>query len=80
MSGKTSDYLKLKELISKDKVLLLPHKKFKGLQQTFFYARCGMSQEYFEKSYINGDVVLQIGEIGPRIGYPIPWEDILKEF
>lgn len=75
-----SNYQKLKELISQDKILLLPHKKYKGLRQMLIYSRCGMSKKYFEKAYINGDVILQLGELGPRVGYPIPWKQALKDY
>lgn len=73
------NFQKLKRLISEDKILLLPHKKYKGIRQVLIYARCGISNKYFEKTYNNGDVVLQMGELGPRIGYPIPWEKVLEE-
>jgi len=73
------NFQRLKRLISEDKILLLPHKKYKGIKQSLVYARCGISKKYFEKAYSNGDVILQMGELGPRIGYPIPWEKVLKE-
>ena len=73
------NFQKLKRLISEDKILLLPHKKYKGIRQILVYARCGISKKYFEKTYNNGDVILQIGELGPRIGYPIPWEKVFEE-
>jgi len=76
----SNNYQKLKELISQDKILLLPHKKYKGIRQKLVYARCGMSQKYFEKAYNNGDVILQLGEVGPRVGHPIPWEQALNDF
>lgn len=73
------NFQKLKRLISEDKILLLPHKKYKRIRQLLVYARCGISKKYFEKVYNNGDVILQMGELGPRIGYPIPWEKVLEE-
>jgi len=79
-SSKDNNYQKLKELISQDKVLLLPHKKFRGIRQSYVYARCGLSLKYFENVYKNGDVILQFGEIGPRVGYPLSWEDALSDF
>ena len=75
-----NNYQKLKELISQDKIRLLPHKKYKGIRQMFVYSRCGMSQKYFEKAYINGDVILQLGESGLRVGHPISWEHALKNY
>ena len=79
-SSKTINYLKLKELISKDIIFLLPHKKYKGIRQTIVYARCGISRKYFEKAYKNGDVILQFGQLGPRVGHPLSWEEALNEF
>ena len=75
-----SDFIKLKELISNNQILLLPHKKYKGLRQAIFYARCGISQSYFEKSYKNKELVLQFGELGPRVGYPLSWEEAMSNF
>ena len=77
---KRVNYQKLKELISQDKILLLPHKKFKGVWQSYVYARCGISFKYFEKAYNTGDVILQFGETGPRVGYPLSWEDTLADY
>ena len=71
-------YQKLKKLISQDRILLLPHKKFKGIKQILVYCRCGLSYRNFEKLYNNSDVILQIGEYGPRIGYPLPWQEALN--
>lgn len=79
-ASKKINYQKLKELISQDKILLLPHKKFRGIRQSYVYARCGMSLKYFEKAYNNGDVILQFGELGPRVGYPVSWEDALADY
>ncbi len=73
------NFQELKRLISEDSILLLPHKKYKGTRQLLVYARCGISRKYFEKAYNNGDVILQVGELGPRIGYPIPWEKVLED-
>jgi len=72
------NFQKLKRLISENKILLLPHKKYKGIRQMIVYARCGISKKYFEKAYNNGSVILQMGELGPRIGYPILWEKVLE--
>ena len=77
---KAVNYLKLKELISKDIIFLLPHKKYKGIRQTIVYARCGISRKYFEKAYTNGDVILQFGQFGPRVGHPLSWEETLSDF
>ena len=74
-----SNFKKLKELISNDKVLLLPHKRYKGLFQVIFYARCS-SQKFFEKAYKNKELVLQFGEFGPRVGYPLSWEKVLYNY
>jgi hypothetical protein len=73
------NFQKLRRLISEDKILLLPHKKYKGIRQLLVYTRCGISKKYFEKAYNKGDVILQMGELGPRIGHPIPWEQIFEE-
>jgi hypothetical protein len=78
--SKKDNYQKLKELISQDEVLLLPHKKFQGMRQSYVYARCGLSLKYFENAYNNGDVILQFGKVGPRTGYPLSWEDSLSDF
>lgn len=79
-NSKEINYQRLKELISEDKILLLPHKKYKGLRQSYVYGRCGISLKYFEKAYKNGDVILQLGQFGPRVGYPISWEDALADY
>ena len=76
----SNNYRKLKELISQDKILLLPHQKDRGISQMWVYTRCGMSQKYFTKAYNKGNVILQLGEIGPRVGYPVPWEQALNDF
>ena len=75
-----ADYIQLKKLISQDKVLLLPHKKYKGLRQTMFYARCGISQKFFEKAYKNKELVLQFREFGLRIGAPVDWQNALADY
>ena len=75
-----ADYTQLKKLISQDKVLLLPHKKYKGLRQTMFYARCGISQKFFEKAYKNKELVLQFREFGLQIGAPVDWQDALDDY
>lgn len=80
LASKKLNYQKLKELISQDKVLLLPHKRFKGFRRSYVYARCGLSLTYFERAYNNCDVILQFGEPGPRIGYPLSWEDALTDY
>ena len=77
---KKNNYQNLKELISQDKVLLLPHKKYRGIRQTYVYARCGLSLEYFEKAYSTGDVILQFGEIGTLVGHPLSWEVALIDY
>ena len=79
-NSKELNYQKLRELISQDKILLLPHKKYKGAEQLSVYARCGMSLEYFEEAYNNGDVILEIGEFGPRVGYPVSWGKVLVDY
>ena len=66
-------YQKLKQFIYQDKILLLPHKKYIGNEQIRVYSECALGCEHFEKLYNNGDVILQIGELGPRIGPPLPW-------
>jgi len=79
-NSREADYIQLKKLISQDKVLLLPHKKYKGLRQTMFYARCGISQKFFEKVYKNKELVLQFREFGLRIGAPVDWQDALADY
>lgn len=74
------DYLHLKDLISKDKVLLLVHKKYKGIHKLFIYALCGLGLRYFNKAYRTGKVTLQFGNVGPRIGMPIPWQKVLSDY
>jgi len=74
-----SNFLKLKELISNDEVLLLPHKKYKRLIQVIFYARCS-NQKFFEKAYKNKELVLQFGKSGPRVGHPLSWEEALYDY
>jgi len=74
-----SNFIKLKELISNDEVLLFPHKKYKGLIQAIFYARCS-NQKFFEKAYKNRELVLQFGKFGPRVGYPLLWEEALYNY
>lgn len=76
----TESYEKLKQLIVQEQVLLLPHKRFTGVRQKIVYARCGISQKYFEKAYKKGDVILQCGQLGPRIGYPESWEEAVEDF
>lgn len=79
-NSREADYIQLKKLISQDKVLLLPHKKYKGLRQTMFYARCGISQKFFEKVYKNKELVLQFREFGLRIGAPVDWQGALADY
>ena len=79
-NSREADYIQLKKLISQDKVLLLPHKKYKGLRQTMFYARCGISQKFFEKVYKNKELVLQFREFGLRIGAPVDWQNALADY
>lgn len=74
------DYTQLKKLMSQDKILLLVHKKYKGLRKLLIYGRCGLSYTYFDKAYRKGDVVLQFGEFGPRIGVPLDWQDVLADY
>ena len=78
-NSNNSNFKKLKEIISNDEVLLLPHKKYKRLLQVIFYARCS-SQKFFEKAYKNKELVLQFGEFGPRVGYPLSWEEALYNY
>ena len=75
-----ADYIQLKKLISQDKILLLPHKKYKGLCQTMFYSRCGISQKFFEKAYKNKELVLQFREFELQIGAPVDWQDALADY
>ena len=79
-ASKRKAYLHLRELISKDEVLLLVHKKYRGIRKLLIYSLCGVSLKYFDKAYETRKVVLQIGEIGPRIGMPIPWQKALQNF
>jgi len=79
-TSKRKAYLHLRERISKDEVLLLVHKKYKGIRKLLIYSLCGISLKYFYKAYKTRKVILQIGEIGPRIGMPIPWQKALSEF
>ena len=69
-------YLRLKKLISEDNVLLLVHKRYKGLHKLLIYCLCGISLEYFRKAYKTGKIILQSGNFGPRIGAPIPWQEV----
>lgn len=74
-----NNFQKLRQLISEDKILLLPHKKYNESKKMLIYARCGMSKEYFEKAYKDGDVIVQVDNSGLRIGYPIAWQKALEE-
>ena len=78
-ASKRKDYLHLRELISKDEVLLLVHKKYSGIRKLLIYSLCGISLKYFDKAYKTGKVAIEIGENGPRIGTPIPWQKALSE-
>lgn len=73
-------YSRLKVLISKDEVLLLVHKKYKGFRKLAIYSLCGMSFRYFEKAYKTGKVILQFGEIGPRVSTPVSWQEALSDY
>jgi len=73
------NFKKLKELISNDEILILPHKKYKGVFQIIFYARCS-GKKFFEKAYKNQELVLQFGEFGPRIGHPLSWVEALNDY
>jgi hypothetical protein len=79
-NSKLDNYLKLKLLISKDEILLLPHIRYKRIRKIYIYARCGLSLKYFEKAYENKKALLQFGEFGPRVGSPIPWQDALGDY
>lgn len=79
MSTKEKNYLLLKKLIVEERILLLPHKRFRGIKQSYVYSRCGMSLKYFENAYDNGDVILEFVESGLRVGRPLSWETALKE-
>lgn len=78
-SMKEKKYSRLKQLIVEDRILLLPHKKFRGIRQAYVYSRCGMSLKYFEKAYDRGDVVLEVVASGIRVGSPLSWEDAVDE-
>ena len=78
-NSNSSNFKKLKELISNDEVLLLPNKKYNRLLQVIFYARCS-TQKFFEKAYKNRELVLQFGKFGPRVGYPLLWEEALYNY
>ena len=80
MKSKKADYVRLKRLISQDKVLLLVHKKHKGLRKVFMYALCGLSFRYFDRAYKNGDIILKFGKHGPRLGVPLLWQDLLHDY
>lgn len=80
MKSKKADYVRLKRLISQDKVLLLIHKKYKGLRKVFMYALCGLSFRYFDRAYKNGDIILKFGKHGPRLGVPLLWQDLLHDY
>lgn len=73
-------YLRLKDLIRRDEILLLVQNRHKGIRKSLIYARCGMSFKYFEKAYKTETVILQLGEFGPRIGAPIPWQEVLVDY
>jgi len=75
--NKNDNYLKLKELIVAEKVHILPHKKYKGIRQSYVYSRCGMSLKYFENAYEKGDVILLITNSGTEVRYPTPWTSAL---
>ena len=79
-NSKKNDYEKLKSYIFRDEILLLPHKRFTGIRQSYVYARCGMSLRYFERAYKKGNVILQFGQFGPTVGAPIPWQEALSDF
>ncbi|MBA7490401.1 hypothetical protein ES702_00939 [subsurface metagenome] len=80
MKSKKANYVRLKRLISQDKVLLLIHKKYKGLWKVFMYALCGLSFRYFDRAYENGDIILKFGKHGPRLGIPLLWQDLLDDY
>ena len=73
-------YLRLKDLIRKDEILLLVQTRYKGISKSMIYACCGISFKYFEKAYKTGKVILHLGEFGPMIGAPIPWQDALSDY
>ena len=78
--SKKDSYIQLRKLISQDEVLLLVHKKHKGLGKLFIYTLCGLSLGYFDRAYKRGDVVLQLGEFGPRFEMPLSWQDMLNDY
>lgn len=80
LGSKEDNYQILRQLIYEDKVLLLPHKRYQGSDQISVYSKCGTSLEFFENAYLNGDVILQFGKTGARIGHPIPWEEALADY
>ncbi len=73
-------YLRLKDLIRRDEILLLVHNRYEGIRKLLIYARCGISFKYFQKAYRTEKVILQLGELGPRIGVPIPWQEVLADY
>lgn len=80
LKSKKADYVRLKRLIAQDEILLLVHKKHKGLHKLFIYALCGLSLSYFDRAYERGDVILQLGKFGPRVGPPLSWQDVLSNY
>jgi len=72
-------YLRLRELIVKDEVLLLIHKKYKGIRKLFIYSLCGISYRYFDRAYKEGKVILQF-KSGLRVGKPLSWEKTLEDY
>ena len=79
-NSKEIDYEELKSYIVRDEILLLPHKRFTGVRRSYVYSRCGMSLKYFERAYEKGNVILQLGQSGHRVGAPIPWQEVLSNF
>jgi len=74
------DYLRLIDLIRRDKIRLLVHNRYKGIRKSVIYGRCGTSFKYFEEAYETGKVILQFDEFGPRDGFPTPWQEVLADY
>ena len=71
--SKKDSYVQLRRIISQDEVLVLVHRKRKGLRGLFIYAVCGRSLGYFDRAYKKGDVILHFGKSGSRLGMPLSW-------
>ena len=73
------DYSRLRGLITKDEVLLLVHKKYKGIRKLFIYSFCGISCKYFDRAYRQGKVILRFRS-GLRVGMPLLWQKALVDY